>query len=93
MDPDGILVLIGVISVGGLLLTGLKMILNYRATRLSGAGRGDIERLTDAVEHLRDQVEAQRGEISELHDRVDFAERMLAKARGEDNPQLGRPKP
>ena len=83
MDPDAVAALFAVLTIGTMALVGLKMILNYRAARLSTGHDPRVERLTETVEHLRDQVEAQRGEIGELHERVDFAERMLAKGRGE----------
>lgn len=93
MDPGDVVALIGVLGLGSMALVALKMILNYRAARLSGgASPKEVERLGDTVEQLRDQVEVQRAELAELHERVDFAERMLAKTRGEDSPQLGRPR-
>jgi hypothetical protein len=93
MDPDGILALFAVLGIGTMALIGLKMVLNYRATRLgSGAGSKDVERLTETIDQLRDHVDAQRQELTELHERVDFAERMLAKTRGEEIPHLGRPR-
>jgi hypothetical protein len=78
--------LIGILGVGGMMLLALKMVLNYRMARLgSGVGK-DAERVNELVEHMREQLEQNRAEMVELHERVDFAERMLAKSRGEELP-------
>ena len=90
MDPDAVAALLAVVSIGGMALVALKMVLNYRAARLSGGtDRRDVERLTDTIEQLREQIDTQRTELSELHDRVDFAERMLAKVRAPELPPGG----
>ena len=47
-----IIPLIGILGVGGMLLIALKMVLNYRMlARQGGAGKQDMDRFTDAVEH------------------------------------------
>ena len=42
---------------------------------------GDSERLTEAVQQLHDEVGSMREEVTELHERVDFTERMLSEVR------------
>ena len=54
-----------------------------RLARRSGAGADDHE-----VRELRGDVDALRHELTELQERLDFAERMLAR---QDMPQVGRP--
>ena len=56
---------------------------NRIAGRVTGAGTdGDTRTLIDAMDELRDDVEALRqdvvGQVHELHERVDFTERLLA---------------
>jgi hypothetical protein len=46
--------------------------------RPHGSG-GDIIRLTDSVETLRESVEGMRAELGDVSDRLDFTERMLAR--------------
>jgi len=43
--------------------------------------RGPVELPTEEVDELRDQVAALQGQVAELAERQDFAERMLAQAR------------
>ncbi len=42
---------------------------------------GDIERFTEAVQQLHDEVGSMREDFAELHERVDFTERMLSEIR------------
>jgi len=43
--------------------------------------RGPVELPTEEVDELRDQVASLHGQVAELAERQDFAERMLAQAR------------
>ncbi len=52
-------------------------------TRAIKAGRVDGERLVDAVTHMQDQLEAIQEEMTTLHERLDFTERMLTRVAGE----------
>jgi hypothetical protein len=82
--------LIGFLGGGAFLLIGLRMFLTHRARRLSGEGTSE---LIDAMGGLRDEVSALRDQMVDLHERVDFAERLLAQQRaGTNGPdrQLGR---
>jgi len=78
---ETIAALLGTAMLGGFTLAGLRMWLRYREARL-GFQRGatDIP-AAEAVEELRDQVVALRGEVAELHERLDFAERLLTSGR------------
>jgi len=51
-----------------------------RGTPKGGAiGDGDLEELREAQMAILDEVEALRHEVAEVNERVDFAERLLAK--------------
>ncbi len=77
--PEEVAILIMVAMLGGFSLSGLGMILRARGRRHSEVGREEVDRLTDAVENLHDQVYQMRDSMAELHERVDFAERLLTK--------------
>ena len=83
--------LIGTFGFGVMVLIGLRMTLAHRARVKSSAGREDMERLADAVDQLREQVTINRDEMTELHERLDFAERLLARTRQDE--ALPPPKP
>jgi len=92
MTPGNIDALIAVIGIMGFLslgLVGLKISVNAWVKRKELAAGGDVGRITDAIEALRaeqDELRAQLGgEISDLHERLDFAERLLTK--GQYNPK------
>ncbi len=79
--------------LGGFGLAGMKMIMSYRLQRLRATAPGgrDVERLTGEVEELSEQLELARQEIADLHERVDFTERVLA-AKEPEARQLEKPK-
>jgi hypothetical protein len=79
---------IGLVSVGILVLVGMKMRYDYRAKQLTaGAGKDALDRLESQLDAVREQVLALRDEVGELYERVEFAERMLA--RGKSDRALG----
>ncbi len=83
MTPDAIealAALTGLTSIGILVLVGLKMRFNHKF-RMRETPAGENERLTEAVEQLQDEVRLMREEFVDLHDRVDFTERMLSEGR------------
>jgi hypothetical protein len=84
MEREIVMMLFGVLSfgmIGGIGLAGFRMWLKARADR-QGMEPGDLQRLTDAMESMHAQLQRMHDSVSELHERVDFAERMLT--RGED---------
>ncbi len=86
MTPDAIealAALTGMTSIGILVLVGLKMRFNHKF-RMRETPAGEHERLTEAVEQLQDEVRLMREEFTELHERVDFAERLLARGKSPD---------
>jgi len=77
------------IGGGTFILIGLKMFLNYRTARLGlgNPGGEEMKRLAETVEDLQRDLADTRAELADVHERVDFAERLLARAR--DAGQLG----
>ncbi len=75
MDPGEILPIIipALGMLGGFGLIGLKMWINHKL-KIRKMPTGDNERLTEAVQQLSDDV-------AELHERVEFTERMLSEVR------------
>lgn len=77
MDPFFV---IGLIAVGTIVLIGMKMRYTYGARQLDqGADREALERIEGQLEAMREQVLALRDEVSELYERVEFAERLLTR--------------
>lgn len=84
--PEEIAVLLLAGAVGTFTLIGLRMFLDYRVKRFSQAAGGDDTRhLEDAVASLRDEVYQLRTDVGELHERVEFTERVLAKGRNPED--------
>ena len=79
MNPDSVFALIPIIAIGGFFGWMITLTLSrastakLKAQSQSQAGAGQEETLA--------AIEALRGEVAELAERVDFTERLLAKAR------------
>jgi cell division protein FtsB len=87
MDPAVAEVLgpvLALTGMGAMILIGMKMRYTHlRDTKLAkGAGR-EVEQLADAVDSLRDEVRELREGMVDLHERVEFAERVLTRGRAE----------
>jgi hypothetical protein len=84
---DAIAPLIALLGLGTFALIGLRMFLGYKARRLElSSGRGDAGRVDELVEELRNEVQALRGDLGELHERMDFAERLLTRGQEAQSP-------
>jgi hypothetical protein len=85
MDPDLFAPLLALVGLGTFSLIGLRMLLNYRVKRLQAQGGGGAQHreLAEGLAELRDQVYLLRGDVADLHERVDFTERVLARGRDE----------
>ena len=75
---EAIAPLIVVTSIGIMILVGMKMRLSAKVQLQAGSKSEDVERLADAVDGLHEEVRMLREEYTELHERMDFAERMLS---------------
>ena len=73
MDMEGLFAITFIFGGGTLFLLSISPVGKALADRL----RGRVEPAQDP--ELLAEVEALRNEVAELHERVDFAERMLAK--------------
>ena len=65
-------------TLGTIFLVGMKMRLSAKLQLQKGSKSEDVERLADAVDGLHEEVRMLREEYTELHERMDFAERMLS---------------
>ena len=88
MDMDGVGTMAmflssGVIGVSLIVLAGYRMRLkaSLEQERLRQPSAGDVDELRDEIHDL---IERQGAEIAELNERLDFAERLLAKGKGDD---------
>jgi hypothetical protein len=68
---------------GTFFLIGLKMYLSHRARRLGAGGGEQLHRLAETVDELRHDLADSRLELTDVQERLDFAERLLTKARDE----------
>jgi hypothetical protein len=82
MDVEGILAITLIFGGGTLFLLAVSPVGRALADRL----RGNAEPAQDP--ELLAEVDALRQEVAELHERVDFAERVLLK--GHDRNELGK---
>ena len=69
---------LAIISIGTMILVGMKMRLSAKVQLQQGSKGEDVERLADAVDGLHEEVRILREEYGELHERMDFAERILS---------------
>ena len=81
MDPGVVGVFIPILGILGVFgLVGLKIWTNHKL-KMRETPDGDSERLTEAVQQLHDEFGSMREEVAELHERMDFTERILSEAR------------
>jgi hypothetical protein len=82
MDADMVAALIAFLGSGGFLLVGLRMFLNYRIKRFQAqAGAAPPRELEEGLAEVRDQLYLLRTDLSDLQERVEFTERVLARGR------------
>ena len=90
MDPGVVVFLIPLAGIGALVALGLPLvraIVRYIERKSAGGlGAGDAEALRGEVDELRarlDQVEDTTARLTELEERLDFAERLLTQQRAQ----------
>ncbi len=86
MDIEGVLAIVFLFGGGTLVLLAISPIGRAIADRIRGKGQqaevGAVRsELLEHKEALEQELEAVRRELAELAERVDFAERLLAKQR------------
>ena len=82
MEIEGVLAIVFLFGGGTLFLLSISPIGRAVAERIRGKGQGDVRaELADHKEALEQELEAVRRDMAELAERVDFAERLLAKQR------------
>jgi hypothetical protein len=87
MDPDAVAALTGFLGFCGFILIGVRMFFNYRIKRLQAQGSaGHPRELEEGLAEVRDQLYLLRTDLSDLQERVEFTERVLA--RGRDDARL-----
>jgi predicted nucleic acid-binding Zn-ribbon protein len=83
MDPniiEPIMAVFGMLSIGSLVLIGMKMRYQYKSKMLEQPKSAEeIERLADAMDSMYEQTRALREDIGELQERLDFHERLLTR--------------
>ncbi len=88
MGPDileFLVPLFAFIGLGSAILIGMKMRYTHiERTRTTGSGQQDVERMADAVDTLRDEVQLLRDQHLELNERMDFTERLLERPKSAD---------
>ncbi len=87
MTPDfieGLIAVVGLVSIGGVFLVGMKMRYSHVQKMKGGAAPAEeTQRLEEEVATLRDEVHGMREGFAELYERVEFAERLLTKGRAD----------
>ena len=99
MDPDLLLILptatVIIVSVGGLLLTGWRMWLRRprgaETAELSDEARAQIRSIV--MDEVSAMLDSRDGELEDLSERIDFAERLLVRARLPDGQLEREPTP
>ena len=77
---EGIMPILAVLSMGGIVLMGMKIRYQHKANMLQAPKNDEeLERLADAMDSMYEQTRALREEIGELQERLDFHERLLAR--------------
>lgn len=90
MDIEGIIAIIGLFGGGTLVLLGFSPIGRALADRIRGRAAATDDLRTELAEQrdtMDGELEALRGQVAELAERLDFAERLLTKQR--DSARLG----
>ena len=86
MDPvlEMIIPFFGMMGIGGMVLIGMKLRYQHlQRLKQAGSSPEEVERLTEAVDSLRDEIRIMREEVLSINDRVEFTERLLERPRAE----------
>jgi hypothetical protein len=68
-----------------MVLIGMKLRYQHlQRLKQAGSSPEEVERLTEAVDSLRDEIRIMREEVLSINDRVEFTERLLERPRAEE---------
>ena len=86
MPPEMVLLyalpkLAALVTVGLFTVFGMKVWYKHRDKRHQQIGREEFDQMSDAIEALHEQTLLLREDFQDLHERIDFAERVLAQKR------------
>ena len=90
MEPYQIENILEMLIMAGATITGLWILTRALIHWRGRARPADLQRIAEAVEGLRDSVEATRLEVADMSERLEFTERVLAQVAGDNNPQRPR---
>jgi hypothetical protein len=91
--PEEVFVLIAFFGFGTFTLMAMRMWLNARIQTRQKLPAEEFERLADTVDRLHEEVRLVRDELVELHERVDFTERMLVRGDADRSLESEKPSP
>ena len=72
------------IPVAAVIMNGWSRVWKLRVEEARLRVQGGDASVIEELQALRGEVDGLRGELSELHERVDFAERLLTRGRDEE---------
>lgn len=90
MDIEGILAIVLIFGGGALFLLAVSPVGRAIAKRIQGdAGppKESVLRIEEAQQAVFDEIEGLRHDLTEVQERLDFAERMLAQQRATEPPK------
>ncbi|KPK60212.1 MAG: hypothetical protein AMS21_09595, partial [Gemmatimonas sp. SG8_38_2] len=71
-------------GIGGMVLMGMRLRYQHlQRLKQGGSPSEEVERLTEAVSSLRDDVRLMREEVLSINERVEFTERLLERPKTE----------
>jgi hypothetical protein len=77
--PEELFVLVALFGFGTFTLIGMRMWLTARIQSRRQLPQEAFERLAESVDRLHEDMRLVRDEVTELQERVDFAERVLTR--------------
>jgi UDP-N-acetylglucosamine 2-epimerase len=84
MEPYQIENVLSLLITAAASLTALWMITRVWIHRRSRIGSGDLQKIVEAMQNLRDSVESMRLEVGDVAERLEFTERVLAQLVNDD---------
>ncbi len=79
---EAIAPLLAFFGLGTFTLIGMRMWLNAKAQRQRTLPPERIDRLLDVVDRMDDDIRRLSEDLADLHERVDFTERVLTEGKG-----------